>query len=69
MKKTIIILFAACALLSFSCNKYCHCKHYVDGKVNKKYTGDFVKESNMKCADYSTPLKEVGGKKEEVKCK
>jgi len=71
MKKIVILLIAACALFSFSCNKYCHCKRYIDGKPDKKEykKGEFVKESQKSCADFSTPLKVVDGKKEEVKCK
>jgi len=70
MKKIVILLFAASALFSFSCNKYCNCKHYIDGQLDKDYNGgNFVKESNLSCADYSTELKEIDGKTYEVKCK
>jgi len=72
MKKVVILLFAASALLSFSCNKYCKCQHYIDGKHDKKedFKRDFVKESNLKCADYGTPLAtREDGKTYEVKCK
>ena len=68
MKKIVILLFVASALLSFSCNKYCRCKHYVDGKLDKDYKGEFVIESGS-CADYNTELKEVEGKTYETKCK
>jgi hypothetical protein len=69
MKKVVILLIAVTALLSFSCNKYCHCKHYVDGKLDKDYKGEFVKESQKDCASYSTPLYEVDGHTYETKCK
>ena len=68
MKKIVILLFVASALLSFSCNKYCKCKYYVDGKEDKDYKGEFVKESGS-CADYSTGLVEVDGVTYETKCK
>jgi len=45
MKKIVILLFAVTALLSFSCNKYCHCKRYIDGELDKEYKGgSFVNE-------------------------
>jgi len=70
MKKIVILLFAASALLTFSCNKYCNCKHYIDGELDKDYAGGrFVKESSNDCADYSTPLKEIDGVTYETKCK
>jgi hypothetical protein len=71
MKKIVILLIAAFALFSFSCNKYCHCNRYIDGKVDKKEykKGEFVKESQKPCSDYSTPPKVLAGKTEEVKCK
>ena len=69
MKKIVILLFVASALLTFSCNKYCRCTHYVDGKVDRNYKGEFIKESNLSCADYSTPEKEIDGSTYEVKCK
>ena len=71
MKKVVILLFAASALLSFSCNKYCHCKQYIDGKHDKKgdYKSPFVKESNLNCADFSTEPREIEGKTYETKCK
>jgi len=71
MKKIVILLIAACALFSFSCNKYCNCKHYIDGVEDKTAnTQRFIKESNLNCADYSTaPEKRDDGKTYEQKCK
>ena len=68
MKKTGIILLAACALLSFSCNKYCHCKYYLDGKEDKSLKDNFVYESGS-CSDYDSPLMEKEGHTYETKCK
>ena len=67
MKKIFILLLAVSALVFFSCNKYCNCKQYIDGKVDKNYKGEFIKESKA-CEDYSEPLKEVDGKTYETKC-
>ena len=67
MKKVVILLIAAIALLSFSCNKYCKCKHYINGKLDKDYKGEFVNELK-KCSDYSE-LKEEDGVTYELKCK
>jgi hypothetical protein len=68
MKKVVILLFAAVALLSFSCNKYCSCKQYIDGALDKDYTeGRFVKELGV-CEDYNE-VKEIDGVTYEVKCK
>jgi len=68
MKKTVILLIAVIALFSFSCNKYCSCKHYIDGKLDKEYKGgDFVNE-HKKCSDYNE-LKEDEGVTYELKCK
>jgi hypothetical protein len=70
MKKFVILLFVASALLSFSCNKYCNCKQYVNGKQDKNYKNNFVKESKLKCADFSTPeVLQEDGNRYEVKCK
>jgi len=70
MKKIVILLFAVCALLAFSCNKYCNCKHYIDGELDKTYTGGrFVKESSLACEDYSTEPKELDGKTYETRCR
>jgi hypothetical protein len=71
MKKVVILLFAASALLSFSCNKYCNCKHYINGTLDKDYNkGRFVKESNLDCAAYSTPkVQQEDGNFYELKCK
>jgi len=69
MKKIVILLLVATALLSFSCNKYCKCKYYVDGKVDKDYKGEFIKDSGDCKSDYSTEKKEIDGKTYEVKCK
>jgi len=69
MKKIVILLFVATALLSFSCNKYCRCKHYVYGKLDKDYKGEFVKESGN-CEDYNTKrVDENGVVSYETKCK
>ena len=78
--KKIVLFIAAIALLSFSCNKYCNCDYYVNGKLQKKknYKSEFVNGpvSNDKkelitkdCKDYSEPEKEVDGVKYETKCK
>jgi hypothetical protein len=68
MKKIAILLIAATALLSFSCNKYCHCKHYIDGELDKAYTqGEFVNESGS-CTDYNEE-KTIDGVTYELKCK
>jgi len=70
MKKIVILLFVACALLAFSCNKYCNCKHYIDGVLDKTYSdGRFVNESSNSCADFSEPEKEIDGITYELKCK
>jgi len=70
MKKIVIFLFVAAVFLSFSCNKYCHCKRYIDGELDPNYKkGEFVKESQLGCEAYSEPLKEIDGVWEEVKCK
>jgi len=69
MKKLFLLLLAVIALVSFSCNKYCNCKHYIDGQLDKEYKNNFVNE-NGNCADYSHPPKlEVDGKTYELKCK
>jgi len=68
MKKLFILLLAVSALVSFSCNKYCNCKHYVDGKLDKDYKSNYVNE-NGNCADYSQPLEEKEGVTYELKCK
>ena len=75
--KKVVLFIAAIALLSFSCNKYCNCKYYVDGQLDKNYKNEFVngpvtenKQLITKdCADYSEPLKEIEGHTYEVKCK
>ena len=68
MKKTIILLIAATALLTFSCNKYCNCKQYIDGQIDKDYKGgNFVNEMKD-CSDYNVSHIE-DGKTYEVKCK
>ncbi|MCL1851385.1 MAG: hypothetical protein FWF70_08310 [Bacteroidetes bacterium] len=68
MKKVVILLIAATALISFSCNKYCYCKHYIDGVLDKNYTqGEFVNESGS-CADYNEE-KTIEGVTYELKCK
>ena len=68
MKKIVILLFAVIALLSFSCNKYCQCKHYIDGTLDKDYTrGSFVNELGV-CEDYNE-VKEIDGITYELKCK
>ena len=68
MKKIVILLFAVTALLSFSCNKYCHCKRYIDGTLDKEYDGgNYVNESGV-CADYNQ-VTEEDGVTTEVKCK
>jgi len=68
MKKVVILLIAAIALLSFSCNKYCQCKHYIDGKLDPDYKGEFIKESSEGC-DSNNDLKEIEGITYELKCK
>ena len=72
--KKVILFIAAIAFLSFSCNKYCHCKYYVDGKLEKDFKGEFInvpnKDNEVKdCTDYSEPLKEIDGVTYETKCK
>jgi len=67
MKKIVILLFVASTLFTFSCNKYCKCKHYVDGKLDKEYKGEFIKEIGN-CADYGEK-KEIEGILYETKCK
>jgi len=75
MKKIVILLFVACALFTFSCNKYCHCKLYVGDEkgenfeLDKSYKGEFVKESNLACADYSTEPRLIDGKTYKTNCK
>jgi len=69
MKKVVILLIAAIALFSFSCNKYCYCKKYIDGELDKDYKGEFVKESNKSCDTFSREPYEEDGKTYEVKCK
>jgi len=69
MKKVVILLIAVIALFSFSCNKYCNCKHYVNGEVDKNFKSNFVKESKLSCADFGTPETEKDGNRYEVKCK
>jgi len=70
MKKIVVLLIAACALFSFSCNKYCNCKHYIDGVEDKTAnTKRFIKESDLDCVDYSIPPQETEGKTYETKCK
>ena len=69
MKKFLTLLLAFGALLSFSCNKYCTCDTYIDGKIDKNSKNEFVNEKNVKCKDYSEPLRELDGKTYEVKCK
>ena len=66
MKKFVILLFAIVALLSFSCNKYCNCKGYIDGTLDKNYKNRFVKESEFSCEDFST---DIDGRTYDVKCK
>jgi hypothetical protein len=69
MKKIVIIFIAATAFFSFSCNKYCSCKRYIDGKLDKNYKqGDFVKESDKSCESYGHTIVE-DGVIYEVKCK
>jgi len=68
MKKIVILLCVACALFSFSCNKYCHCKKTIDGVVDKSYKGEFVKESQLDCSAFDTSEK-IEGVTYEVKCK
>jgi high-affinity Fe2+/Pb2+ permease len=67
MKKIIILLVAVVALFSFSCNKYCHCKRYIDGEQDKNYKGNFVNELK-ECKDYEV-THEIEGVTEEIKCK
>jgi len=66
--KKVVLFIAAIALLSFSCNKYCNCKYYVDGKLDKSAKHEFINE-NGKCKDYSEPLREIDGVTYETKCK
>jgi hypothetical protein len=66
MKKLFILLLAVCALVSFSCNKYCYCKHYIDGELQKD-KHEFVNETGN-CADYDE-IKETDGVFYEYKCK
>jgi len=66
--KKVVLFIAAIALLSFSCNKYCNCDHYIDGKLDKKTKMEFV-NTNGDCKDYSEPLKELEGHTYETKCK
>jgi hypothetical protein len=67
MKKIIILVIAACALFSFSCNKYCHCTETIDGVKTKKYKNEFVNELK-ECQDYNE-TKTVEGVTYEVICK
>ena len=67
MKKIIILLVAAVALFSFSCNKYCSCKQYIDGEQNKDYKNEFVNTSK-ECKDYDV-TQEEDGVLYEIKCK
>jgi len=67
MKKIIILLVAAVALFSFSCNKYCNCTQTIDGVKNKDYKNNFVKEIKA-CQDYNE-TKTVEGVTYEVICK
>jgi hypothetical protein len=68
MKKVVILLFAATILLSFSCNKYCSCKQYIDGELNKEYKGGrFVNESGS--CESNNDEKEIEGVIYELKCK
>jgi len=69
MKKIVIFIFAVSALFFFSCNKYCSCKYYVNGKQDKSYKNDFIKESQLDCKSFSTELKEIEGITYETKCK
>jgi len=66
--KKVILFIAAIAFLSFSCNKYCSCKYYVDGKLQKSTKNEFINETG-KCKDYTDPQKTLEGKTYEVKCK
>jgi hypothetical protein len=68
--KKVVIFIAAIAFLSFSCNKYCKCDYYVDGKLQKKdkFKSEFINEKGN-CKDYSEPLKEIEGITYETKCK
>jgi len=67
MKKIIILLVAACALFSFSCNKYCHCTQTIDGVKNKDYKNNFIKEIK-ECKDFNE-TKTTEGVTYEVICK
>jgi len=69
MKNFFILLIVATALLSFSCNKYCHCDQYIDGEKDKDYKGNFVKESSSGCDTFLVEPYEKDGKTYEVKCK
>jgi len=66
--KKIVFFIVAVALLSFSCNKYCNCKYYVNGKLQKNTKNEFIYE-NGKCKDYSEPEKVIEGVTYETKCK
>jgi hypothetical protein len=69
MKKIVILLVAAIALLSFSCNKYCKCKDYIDGELVKEYKGEFIKESSSSCENFGTEPRVLDdGKTHETKC-
>jgi hypothetical protein len=68
MKKICFLLLAVFALFSFSCNHYCNCDHYIDGKLDKDYKAEFVFEQG-KCAEYSQPATEIEGVTYELKCK
>jgi hypothetical protein len=67
MKKLFILLLAVSALVSFSCNKYCHCKYYIDGEYQKKEKHEFVNESGN-CSDYDKIWK-LDDITHEYKCK
>jgi hypothetical protein len=67
MKKLFILLLAVSALISFSCNKYCNCKHYIDGKLDKEMKNEFINE-NGNCSDYDQ-FDVTDGITYELKCK
>jgi len=69
MKKIVIFLFVACALFAFSCNKYCNCRHFVDGEVDRTKDSRFVKESELSCDAFSTAPIELEGVTYEVRCR
>jgi hypothetical protein len=69
MKKIVILFLIASAFFILSCNKYCNCKHYVNGKVDKKFKSEFIKESKLDCKEFSTEKKEIEGITYETKCK